>query len=253
MGPDRAEGHGEEYTQGQAVAATETDWAAANKAYRKEAMSWLEKASPSHLIIARMVLTPMMGLLIREVSLASAAWKTKQLHKLAEMFKSGNLAQDALGVEQWPLLSAAFGESERKCLREIADLHNPALYEAISDTDKNISTKHLVFRLLSREAAAVYQRIEVRHMQIPYELFKLAADPGLSAEVTQSCEPSRDSYSSNFLSSFAGRLGSPEARGELVMVVLFTRLNTVRVERTNATIRRRLVVSSRTRCQTSVW
>ena len=139
---------------------------------------------------------------------------------------------------------AAECEHEKQCLESVASLHEPGVYAELLDHDKSVLTNHRIFRMLSREAGAVYQRLLVRHRIFPSRLFRLVTCPGFASELELACDPSLDDYARSYLSKFHGELDSPEARLELAIIVMNTVPNTARRESVNASIRRSVVATS---------
>lgn len=220
------------------------DWASVNRAHRGAAMEWLRGDSRTVLLLMRMVLSPMMKVLNRGLELAGSACHTAQMHSFLSAVRSDDQAGLAWDRRHWPLLAAADCSIETTCLQEVASLHASELYQSVLPEDTKVETNHLLFRLLSREAGSVYQRLLLRHRCFPFKLFNLLTDPEKAESIAASCEPSLDAYSKDFLQTFKGQLDSQAAKMELAMAVLFGRTNTVRIESSNASIRRRVVAAS---------
>lgn len=221
----------------------QNDWAAENRAHRKDSVEWLKGDWRSTLAIMRIVLDPMMRVLQKGLEMSGALKETQQAEVFLSEFKKNGSAT-LFQRDHTPLLMAAGGSAERKCLEDLELLHHADHYMGLLAHDITISTSHLIFRMLSREASSVYQRLVVRHRCFPYKLFLLLLDAPDAAHLEPYCEPSLDEYSKSFLTHFQGNLHSKEARLELAMVALWARTNTVKLESANATIRRRLVVAS---------
>jgi len=221
------------------------DWASENRAHRKGAAEWLQQDRSTDMLVMRLVLSPMKMVLDKMLQLSGGVAKTLQVSSLLQ-FGPGPDAERTgrLQVEQWPILMAAEGVLEKRALEDIAALHRPDLYLPTQESDTTVVTNHLLFRLLSREAATIHQRLLIRHRQFPFRLFRLVSDPGCEGDIAGACQSSQDSYSKGFLEEFRGKLLSPEAQMELRMMVVFGMPNTVKTESSNATIRRRVVATS---------
>ena len=140
-------------------------------------MEWLRGDSRTVLLLMRMVLSPMMKVLSRGLELAGSACHTAKMHSFLSAVRSDDKAGLAWNRRHWPLLAAADCSIETTCLQEVASLHASELYQSVLPEDTKVETNHLLFRLLSREAGSVYQRLLLRHRCFPFKLFNLLTDP----------------------------------------------------------------------------
>ena len=225
-------------------------WEAANRANRGEASCWLQRDPSGKLMILKLTMGPMHGFLRAQIQASSSVWDTRQIHRVLAAALPGKSLKDLMASRQWPLLEVARGAPQKQCMRGIAALHEPSLWKHLPDYMKSQETQHLLFKICSREGAAVYENIVVPYRQFPYRLFPLLLDKSDWRSVASSCDSSRDELAASILLQYScgdeGGLAdlSFEHELELAMVVMLSRGNTVRLESLNATIRRRLVAAS---------
>lgn len=105
----------------------------------------------------------MFKVLTRELDFASRQWMTTQRHSVIRSWQERGDGEFRLPAHSSALMAASTGLLENDCLREIEALHSPSLYGSVQAVDKSVATNHLLFRLLSREAGSVHQRLTVRH------------------------------------------------------------------------------------------
>jgi len=98
----------------------------------------------------------------------------------------------------------------------------------------------MLFKALSREAAAVYELLYEKHGACPYISFLLVdGDPDTERTLRSICESGRDEFTASFLATYDD-VRSEAAQLELAMVLVHARTSTVSLESSNATLRRRL-------------
>ena len=65
-------------------------------------------------------------------------------------------------ARKYPLLRAASGDLENKCMAELANLHhNSKILLALPDPWKTVTYNHLLFKLLSRGGASMHKNLRV--------------------------------------------------------------------------------------------
>lgn len=215
--------------------------AALNRAYRGRAFAWLSARPARELIIARKVLSPMMGYLKAELELAGGLAAAQRCRVTPGASDGGRFQAALIREARFPIVVAASCSLDDKCLGEISDLHRPERYEGFQVSWSTVETRSLIFRLLSREAACIYELCKVEHLRFPTRLFTLLCDEGAANDILRSCPSSMDAYTASFVSAYGPDLRQPSALSELLSIATIARTSTSRLEALNATIRRRLL------------
>ena len=190
------------------------------------------------------VLQPMHRYMCKEIEMSSALWTTAQASACIERLQDEGDVRTFFEGSSWPVLIAASGDLDSSCLGQIADAHDPARYDPWPHGWKAMDTRNTLFRMFSRQGAAVKEFLVTKHRSCLYTLFRLLVDPSADMQLRATCEPIRDEYTASFMEAYNDNLTSADALLELAMVVMSARTSTVHLESSNATLRRRLVLAS---------
>lgn len=216
-----------------------------NRAHRGKSLQWLSGDAALEAALVGLVLKPMQACMNEQLRLAGGVSWTQGVAAASAAIAAGAPLPVALSHGEWPLLAAASGKYERRCMQDLEKLQgNHRHFECWPSSWISIRSRHRLCRMISREAAAVHELLLVKHQKFPFRLFCLATDHSLVQEIEGSCESSRGKYTAQFLQKYAGRLLDGDAQAELAAIVLFGRASTVKLESLNASIRRRLFAVS---------
>ena len=214
----------------------------AKRHHRGAALQWARGPHRDRdLVVTRTVLEPMHQYMVQEIAASAALSLTKATHRRLEAMLAVGDLRGFLDSARWPLLEAALGSKDLTCLSKLSDLDDPACYSAWPEEWWTVETRTLLFRCLSRQAAAVHELLVKKHQACPYSVFLLVADPvSAEARLEGTCMSARDEYTAGFLETYKDDLGSQPALLELAMILLQARTSTVSLESSNASLRRRL-------------
>ena len=221
--------------------------AEAKRHYRAAAVKWIrEPTRQRDLAVMAILLRPMSRYMIQEIASATAlSLSESHVRRLEAMLAVGDM-QTFLDSCRWPLLEAANGVKDLECMSAIADLHESEHFQHWLAAWHTRDTQTLLFKGLSRQAASVHELLHKKHQSCPYKVFLLATPAAEDVEkelLEDTCVHSRDEYTSSFMLAYAN-LRSEDALLELAMILLHARTNTVSLESSNATVRRRLFGAS---------
>ena len=139
----------------------------------------------------------------------------------------------------WPLLVAATGKLDTRCMQELEDLHSADAFSGLPPDWKTVEWRHLLTKLLSREAAAVYELLVVMHRKAPFILFRLLVAPEVWKPIIEAlCESALDEFAKGFLAYYKDDIISRLALLELALIVMLARTSTVTLVLRNAKLRK---------------
>ena len=84
-------------------------------------------------------------------------------------------------------------------MQELGDLSNPQVWQELPEHMRTQETQHLLFKMMSHQAASMHELISVPHLQFPYKLLAVLEDKDKWRAALSSCSSSRDSFSDAFL------------------------------------------------------
>ena len=219
------------------------DYGEENRKWRRTSWQWIRSGHFAAIIFAMaFVAPPMDHYLNKEFEMASGSHETRQHYHHINLDEGG--AASLMGQYMWPLRVAFEGKLDQTVMDSIASLHDPRKLSAIPDGWKTVRYRHLMFRLLSREAAVIYELLVLLHRQFPFRLLKLTTDPSDAAGVANSCRSSRDAFSDHFIEKYMDNLTAFEPLLILAILIILGRTSTSRIEALNAKLRKILMAKS---------
>ena len=217
--------------------------AEAKRAFRGKASEWInERDCDRDLMVLSVALDPIAGHMDRQIRCSSAEWATQQDASRMDLGSAG--IRDLFSRSSWPLLQAASLETDQTFFADLAAAQAVEKFASWPPLWRTVETQALLFRLLSRQGAAVKELLVCKHRSFPYRLFNILRDPDAAEDVLRSCPPSRDAYTASFLEAHRDDLSSPSALAELAAVVVNASTCTLSLESSNASVRRIFFVSS---------
>lgn len=221
------------------------DWSAANRAHRGSSLQWLSGDLALEVVVAAKVLQPMHTLMTEQLRLAGGHCATVATAKLCDDLTPGASLLEGLSTAELPLLVAARGHLDKRCMDDLASAQDDR--EGMSAWPPHWATlrvQHLLFRLFSRQGAALHERVVRKHKGFPFRLFRLLVDPEARQDIESACRQSQDPFTAEFTQRYSDDLMPDDAQAELLAISIFSRPSTVRLESLNASIRRRLLAVS---------
>ena len=244
-----AEPHAGQEAGGQAAANAnggdgQIDWAAQNRAQRQKAFEWLATKPADRIMAMRFILDPMMVYLLSEIDTSSYHWQAATLH---ESVISDSIGSGKLLGEKWPLLIAAEGTNDARCMKALESKHEDPALRHFRSAAKKIRMNHMIFKLLGRDASWVHTKLVVLHGSILFKLFRTIKDPTQAEAVLAACPSLQGPFVKHFVEMHEGKEGgivSQDAKMQLATIAIFARTTTVRLEVLNAYLQRLLRAKS---------
>eukprot|EP00971_Amphidinium_carterae_P252899 5020678-Amphidinium_carterae.1 len=165
-----------------------TDYSKRNAIDREKAWAWISSSPFASLLLMKLVLTPLMSLLYKQLELGSEAWELKQRAEQAKWCLEGNHTWR----RGFTLLVAAQQKLEGEFFAVIGNLFSEKHHWTHFPTGSNTEAfRHKAFVVLSRAAAAVHALLRVPHQTYPIKLF-LLVDTDSERAATSASQLARD-------------------------------------------------------------
>jgi hypothetical protein len=189
----------------------------------------------------------------QELSMARVEWLNEQWSQACADDDKPKLAQAFARSRAWPLLVASSGDLDRRALELLAEAQGSSAYGCLPRSAYTRKTRHLAFRLFSREGCLLHETVATPRSKYPYRLFNILNDLEAAAKIREDCPQTRDEYSASFISHYGAEgLTSEAALNELLSLALVCRTSTTRLESLHAHISRLLQANYRNAAKPSV-
>jgi len=213
-----------------------------NRGHRNVAQAWLSTNPRIRLVAMRLGMTPMMVHMEQKLKQSGDRWTMLQTAKMLSNSESDTIALS----RDWPLLVAARGTLGQEAFESIKEQHVGAKrLDCFPAGEKTLHVSNILFKVLSRQGVR-FQELSSIHNSFPFILWRLLFDPERALETIRTlCPQLRDPYSADFIEYWGlDALTKPAPLGELTLILVLSRLNTVDLENGNASIKHCLDVMS---------
>ena len=210
---------------------------AQNAECRRKALEFVSSENVRLSCILFMVCEPLAALLQSYLHMGGFKWEGVQREAAVKSGETGNWAR------KFALVEASGSRLEKEFEEKVQQLlEGSAQWEVAHPDVRTAETEVLIFRLLMRARAAVYQLLTFPHSGFPYCLFKLLEHPEAAEDLLASPACLRDPYSQSFLRRYdqVQSLTSDVAIAELHAIAATTRLDIAAVEVGHSRVRRHL-------------
>ena len=203
-----------------------------NAQFRGESLLFL-RAEPisaeTVTLLFSVTLRPLRRFLTKQLTLAATEHDTLQWGALAEDSSEmgfGALLQKA----DWPITHAATGDLDKEFANQLAHNHAPAVYTRLPPKARDLSTRHTVFRLLSRQGCYFRKHISRPHELPHFQIFRVLVDVREFRQLLETtCQSIRSAYVQAFLKHYSPNGEDLSRAGllELLIVAVLGKTTTV--------------------------
>lgn len=184
---------------------------------------------------------PLRQLLSGKFAVAGEEWERQQRKNTLDAASKG---QCGFHVRDYRLAVAARGTDEAQCLEKIRTLLDQlVMWAVLPPTDRTVSLRGLVFRMLSRAGCSVQELLVAPHAQFPIKLFRLLHEPGLGPRFAETPDCMLDPWTLQMKRDYPTFSGE-EFQVCLAFYGLLVWRDMSQVEARHATIRRSATLNS---------
>ena len=189
---------------------------------------WLQSGCfEDDVLVARAQYGPTERMMLNQLAVSGVAWERKQQFELLQS-----------GARTYQMLVAHEGLAETKFLEDVSDLmFQEGAWDTLAGRDEALNMK--LFKLTSRQGAAGYELLTVRHRFWPYKTFSMLRYPGIATDLRSSEDCLLDEYTSAFRKHYGERLATGNAAAELMALLLVLETDTGSTEREHSGNERR--------------
>ena len=206
---------------------------------RKLASQWLDTNPLSRVGLIRVTMMPLCEYVSQQLDLGSAGWEKRQVLSAA-----ASEGDTSLLDREYPITVASSESLDTAYSLAIKDLmHNPTLWKTLPRSCWDATFVSLAFRVIARQAAAVFQLVTLGHQNYPVALFQLIKKPHLYAHMCSLPGCVVGPFCSSLLGKFKA-MSEQEMRMLLALHAMLQKTDISAVEATHASIRRDLATHS---------
>lgn len=215
-----------------------------NAACRKKSLVWLRGKPLCDMVIARNTLVPLQRLQRSILWLGSSAWEVEQRSIEARALSLCGDGGQASIARTYPLIEAAEGALEGRCLDTLWKLvSTPDLWSLVDSASVVAEKVGLAFRMVSRAGCLINMEYVFKHSRFPFALFIVVKNPHMAPTIKDLPQCLRCPFSAEFMSSWD--IEEERARCMLLLICKVSKVNISDIECRHAWARRLLA-----RCQT---
>eukprot|EP00971_Amphidinium_carterae_P175668 3481791-Amphidinium_carterae.2 len=209
-------------------------FAEANSKDRKLTLAWLDKSPWTHLVLMKMAVCPLAQYMHAQLHLGSEEFEVMEKSKVAEalLADTGRTTRRKFSITvaaENTLENTFFAEVKRRFKAK-------HLWNLVDTEDMNVSCRHLAFKLMSRQAALIYELIVTPHVQYPCRLFQALADQEAVQHWRESPACMLDEWSLELRQRYSGH--EAEFREMLYLHALQASTNIAHIESRHSAVRR---------------
>ena len=149
---------------------------------------------------------------------------------------------------EWPLVLACTGQLELKALERLRKVAANAadMFDCCLPEEKTLHESNIMFKMISRQMVRFSDMLDFHTQTFPFLMFLFLVRPEEAlTKVKSLCPKLRDAWSHGFIEHWGlDNLTCPGALGELMIIAIIRRLNTLELENGNASIKFALDVLS---------
>jgi len=209
------------------------DWAAWNAHLKQTLATWITREPVTHLVVMRIVMTPLVDLMHVLLRISSHNWELEQQALYAEGHG-----------RSFRIIEAASGRHVEAATRGLHQLFHDHP-QALPMKSMTLSTRNLMFRMLARSLAGLQFLLEHSHTGFPYRLFLAMRGPEEAQKILDAEPCLRDELSSIILGRFntVEKLCGPDCQSILECIAIMADIDIATIESRHAATRR--VISAR--------
>ena len=190
------------------------------------------------MVAVRNVLAPLQKLQKDQCYVGSEVWEREQ--NLVEARRMSSAGENPLPMRSYPILEAAEGNMELKCLRRLRQLQSePGLWSLVLPCDITAGNVSRAFKMVSRSGALVHGDLALPHTRYPYRAFLRCTHPQLEAHPLSDPVCMRCPWASRILEENGG--GAESTRQILLLAARMLHMDITDIECRHASLRRKLM------------
>eukprot|EP00971_Amphidinium_carterae_P282985 5617604-Amphidinium_carterae.1 len=211
-----------------------------NMKLRQAASEWLSSHPLHNMMIMKLIVDPLAQLMKDQLYLSSNEFELQERVKMARSMMAGDMN---LSSRDFRLTVAAKGLLTNAFFKSIADLWGSPKWELLPETACTVTTRNLVFRMIQRAAAAVFELLVCVHRIYPIRLFLLLHAPAMAADIVLEPSCTKDNFTLQLQEQYPSLLGE-EVLHILQAEAIGQAVDIAQIECKHASLRRQLTVRS---------